>query len=272
MKNSFEKEIRWLLKEKYPAKFADAHRGASHFPKQIEKDIKRLEKGEPIDYVIGFKDFLGCKIDLSKKTLIPRPETEFWARQAISSELGKIHAKKIKCLDIFAGSGCIGIAVLKHWPNLLCDFADIEKNARDQIKINLKINKIPQNRFKIIKSDVFSKIIKKYNFIFANPPYIPDYRKSPSARLRAILRNHIQKSVLDYEPKSALFSGKDGLFYIKKFLEQAKNHLSDNGRIFMEFDSPQKRKIEKIIKKAGYKAWRFKKDQYQKYRWVIIDF
>ncbi len=103
------------------------------------------------------------------------------------------------------------------------------------------------------------KIKSKYDFIFANPPYIA-----------TILRNRIQKSVLEYEPKKALFGGGDGLFYIKKFLGQVKNNLNKNGKIYMEFDSIQKKEIEKLIKKYGYKNYKFYKDQYNKWRWVIV--
>ena len=230
-------------------------------------------KDEPIEYVRGFTEFLGCKIDLSKKPLIPRSETEFWVKKSISKisyNSQSFENCKIKILDIFAGSGCIGIAVLKHIPNSLCDFTDIDKNNLEQIKINLKINGIDKKRFKTIKSDVFSKIAGKYDFIFANPPYIPDYRKNPSARLRAILRNRIQKSVLNYEPHKALFGGADGLFYIRKFLKNGKNHLNPSGRIFMEFSPEQKKQIEKLKKEYNYKNHKFYKDQYGKWRWVVI--
>ncbi|MEK7562135.1 MAG: protein-(glutamine-N5) methyltransferase, release factor-specific, partial [Patescibacteria group bacterium] len=87
-------------------------------------------KDEPIEYVRGFTEFLGCKIDLSKKPLIPRSETEFWVKKSISKisyNSQSFENCKIKILDIFAGSGCIGIAVLKHIPNSLCDFTDIDK-------------------------------------------------------------------------------------------------------------------------------------------------
>jgi release factor glutamine methyltransferase len=232
------KEVTWLLKEKYNNKPN----------KNFEKDVKRLEAGEPVDYVIGFTEFLGCKIDLSKKPLIPRPETEYW----VSQELKNI--KSGKFLDMFAGSGCIGIAILKNVKNARVDFADIENRSSQ----------------KIILSDVFSKIKNKYDYIFANPPYIPDYRENPSARLRAILRNRIQKSVLKFEPKMALFGGKDGLSFIRKFLKQAKEHLNIGGKIFMEFDYIQKKEIEKLIKKSGYKNYEFHKDQFGKWRWVAV--
>jgi release factor glutamine methyltransferase len=248
--DNLQKEIKWLLEEKYHNKP----------DKNFKKDIKRLEKGEPLDYVIGFKEFLGCKINLSKKVLIPRPETEFWTAFAID-EIKNKKIKDTKALDIFSGSGCVGVAVLANAENVLCDFADKDKNAILQIKINLKNNFIKSNRYKVISSDVLKNINKKnkYDFIFANPPYIPTTRK-----------NKIQKSVLKYEPKLALFGGADGLFFINKFLKDAKKYLNPDGKIFMEFDYIQKNKIEKLLKKYKYKNWEFKKDQYNKWRWVIV--
>jgi release factor glutamine methyltransferase len=239
---NMDKEISWLLKEKYNNKPTP----------QFKKDIKRLENGEPIDYVIGFTEFLGCKIDLSKRPLIPRLETEFWVEQ----ELKNIEAGK--ALDIFSGSGCIGIALLKNRQSLLCDFVDKEKDAVEQIKINCKLNGIDKKRYKVIQSDIFKKVKGKYDFIFANPPYIATTKKSK-----------IQKSVLKYEPKQALFGGKDGLILIDEFLKEAQKHLDENGKIFMEFDCVQKKQIEKLFKKYKYNFWEFKKDQYNRWRWAI---
>jgi len=253
MKNkNLQKEINWLLKEKYNGK-----------PNiKFRKDIVRLKKGEPIDYVIGFVNFLGCKIDLSKKTLIPRKETEYWTAFAARDIKNRVDNSSdiIRVLDIFAGSGCIGIVLMAHLPNVICDFSDDDKKAIQQIKINLKNNFIKKPKSKIIQSNIFSKIKRKYDYIVANPPYIPITK-----------RNKIQKSVLKYEPKKSLFGGKDGMDYIKKFLQDAKKYLNKYGRIYMEFDPPQKDKIEKILKKIGYSKWYFCKDQFNRWRWVVVE-
>jgi len=243
-----EKEINWLLKDKY---FGEPN-------KKFYKDVERLKAGEPLDYVIGFTEFLGCKIDLSKKPLIPRQETEFWVEGLIAN-IRQHKSKPVRCLDLFSGSGCIGIAVLKNVPFLLCDMADNQENCLKQIKINCKINGIDNKKYRIIKSNIFSNINKKYDYIFSNPPYIPTTRK-----------NKIQKSVIDFEPSTALFGGSDGLFFIKKFLKDAKKYLNNNGKIFMEFDCTQKREIEKILKQYKYSNYEFHKDQYNRWRWVEI--
>lgn len=238
-----QKEIQWLLEEKYKSKPN----------KNFYKDIERLNQGEPLDYVIGFTEFLGCKIDLSKKPLIPRQETEFWVADVLKNvKLGG------KALDIFSGSGCIGIALLKNTNTLLCDFADKEAQALSQIKANCILNKINKKKYKIIKSDIFSKIKGKYDYIFANPPYIAKTRMGK-----------IQKSVLKFEPKEALFGGVDGLFYVRKILKEAKNHLNNNGKIFMEFDYIQRKDINELLRKYKYNSWEFKKDQHNRWRWVV---
>lgn len=213
MINFFEKQKKWLLDEKYQGKANE----------NFNKDLKRLASGEPLDYIIGFLMFLNCKIDLRFRPLIPRPESEFWVEKAIV-EIKQLNLTKIKILDLFSGSGCIGIALLKSIPQSFVDFVDIDSKCLKQIKLNLEINGIDKKRYRIIKSNVFSNIKSKYDYILANPPYVPDSRK-------------IQKSVADYEPRKALYAGKDGLKYIKMILKDYKKYLRDNGLIFIEIDS-----------------------------------
>jgi len=214
----------------------------------------------PKAYQKGFTIFLGCKIDLSQRVLIPRIETMHWAKKAIG-DIEK-NNKPIDALDIFSGSGCIGIAILKKIPSLChrLDFADKYQKAINQIKINLKINEIPKEKYKVYKSYFFNKIPKKrYDFIFANPPYVAKERIS-----------EVGRSVLRYEPQEALFSGEDGLKHIEEFLKKAKSFLKKEGYIYLEFDPQQKGRIEKILQKQNYSFFKFHKDQFKKYRFVKI--
>ena len=81
-------------------------------------DIELLKKGIPLDYIIGYVEFLGYHIDLSYKPLIPRTETEYWVNVETKWIIESTHTKstrntRLKVLDVFSGSGCIGIAVYK---------------------------------------------------------------------------------------------------------------------------------------------------------------
>ena len=224
----------------------------------------------PIEYKKGFTKFLNCKIDLRNRVFIPRIETEFWVKKAIK-ELSSLK-ERLKVLDIFAGSGCIGISILKNVKNSFVDFADIDKRAIEQIKINLKLNlphtelvlvrgKISPKRYKIYRSNLFEKLKgKKYDFIFANPPYVA------IGRLK-----EIQPSVLKYEPKTSFLAGKKGLFYVRKFLKEVKKFMKPGVIIYLEIDPEQKNDILNILKKESYKNSKFFKDQFKKYRFVKVE-
>ena len=215
----------------------------------------------PNEYLKGFTKFLNCKIDLRNRVFIPRIETEFWVKKAVT-EIQKTANKrqKTKILDIFAGSGCIGIAILKNIKNGRVDFVDIDEKAIAQIKINLKLNGISPKRYRVVKSNLFEKIKgEKYDFIFANPPYVAKERL-----------NEVQPSVLKYEPKRAILAGKKGLIYIRRFLRGAKKNLKPKGIICLEIDPQQKEEINEILKRKKYNKFNFLKDQFKKYRWLKI--
>jgi release factor glutamine methyltransferase len=254
-------EIQWLLEEKYQGRLTPS----------AKKDVAKLQKGEHVDYVIGFVNFLGCRIDLSKKPFIPRPETEYWVERAIK------HMEKEQlsfprpglgaprpglgflCLDMFAGSGCIGVAVLKHIPRVHVDFGEKDKRLLSQIRLNAKKNGIKKAWYRVIRTDIFSSLKGKYDYIFANPPYIAESKKS-----------RVQSSVLKHESREALFAGKDGLDAIRLFLDQVKDFLAPGGKVYLEFDSFQKLAIDRYLKRIGYQSWQFFKDQYGKWRFVVI--
>jgi len=218
---------------------------------------------QPIEYKKGHTNFLGCKIDLSFKPMIPRKETAFWLKRAIKDICKK--GKKFTFLDVFSGSGCIGLSVLKNcskWAKMGV-FSDIDERFVKQAKINLKLNKISPLKYKVIQSDVFSKLttlkVVNYDYIFANPPYVGLDN-----------RHLVQESVLNWEPLTAIFGGEDGLLYIGKFLKDAIKHLNKNGKIYLEFDHLRKKETEKLLEQLKYKKFKFHKDQFNKWRWVEV--
>jgi release factor glutamine methyltransferase len=198
--------------------------------------------------------FLNCKIDKSFKVLEPRLETEFWTKKAIAM-MQKI-PRPLKVLDIFSGSGCIGIAILKNTRSFV-DFSDISKDSLKQIKKNVKLNNIVNQRFTIIHSNIFSKISSRYDFILANPPYVALDRIG-----------EVDPQVLKKDPHLALFAGEDGMLFIEKLLKDVKKHLNPNGILFLEFDPMQKEKIKMILEKKKLE-YEFKKDQFKKTRFLI---
>lgn len=250
------KDIKCLLEEKY----------RNVKTEEYFIDIERLKGGEPLAYVIGHVDFLHCRIDLSCKTLIPRDETEFWVEKIIkelkslnppppvggSDGVGDQH---VRILDLFSGSGCIGISLLTHIDDADVTFTDITESCCDQINRNLQINKLLSLPYTVICSDVFDQLHKlnsTFDYIFANPPYIAREKRYAT-----------QKSVLEYEPHDALFSSEDGLFYIKKLINEAHQYLNQEGSIFIEFDSWQKYQIEEYLTHTNnWKSYSFIDDQY----------
>ena len=197
----------------------------------------------PREYRDGWTEFLNCHIDLSLHPLIPRPETEYWVEQAIK----KIRLEpKVKVLDLFSGSGCIGIALATHCPNAEVMLADIK---------NYISTPLPNNAH-FIQSDLFSNIPGKFDFILANPPYVAE--------------GSGVAGIMNHEPHSALYAGPDGLDIIRPFLAQAPAHLLPGGQIWLEFGSDQKSQVEKLLQPSQLLNSQFHRDQYSRWRYLVI--
>lgn len=222
-----ENEINLLLRDKYKGVKAE----------EFLKDVDRLSNGEPLAYVIGWVPFFGAKIYLDSKPLIPRTETEYLV-SVIAKEIENNGNRNMKILDLCAGSGCIGISLLKKFPSLKVDFAEIDESHHETIRRNLRENNLDQNNSKIFGGDLFQNIPDSYDLIVSNPPYI-----NPE------LSERIGASVLEHEPKIALFGGKDGIEIINKILEQAPSHLNENGVLYLEHEPEQ---VEHLSKNPMY--------------------
>lgn len=244
---AFKNDIRWLLEEKYRGKETPA----------FSADISRLIKGEPLAYVIGFIPFLDAHIDLSYRPLIPRAETEYWVSEIIP-RIKKAPGTKI--LDLFSGSGAIGIALALHTPVAHVSMGEKDAQLVKQIRKNIRLNRLDVKKVRAYQSDVFSRIPrKKFSYIFANPPYVP-LKHSPQ----------VQKSVKRWEPHKAVFARDNGMSWIKKLITESPKYLEDQGMLFIEFDPSQKKPLEQYARQNGFRHVRFYKDQHKKWRFVEL--
>lgn len=218
------KDEEWLLKEKYLGKKTDG----------FFADCSRLEAHEPLAYIIGSVPFLHTTIYLDSKPLIPRTETEYWVEKIIF-EMKTNSSSELSVLDLCAGSGCVGIAVLKEIENSHVDFTEIDMSHHATIKKNLLENNIDILRAEIFGGDLFEKIVGTYDYILTNPPYI-----DPEL-------NRTSQSVQKFEPDIALYGGTQGTEIIFRILAQATQFLKSNGVLVVEHEPEQ---VEAICAQA----------------------
>lgn len=244
-----EREEKWLLEEKY-----NGEKTIGFFA-----DLKRLAAGEPLGYVIGHIPFLGCQIWLDSRPLIPRPETEYWAEEAIAAirEADAATPRPLRVLDLCAGSGCIGIAVAKTVPTASVDFAELDERHHATIGRNLEANGIETSQVRIFGGDLFERITSRYDFILANPPYI-----DPAL-------DRTESSVRNHEPHLALYGGHDGMELIERIIKAAPQYLTENGQLWIEHEPEQVENIHHLASLAGFSCLIFS-DQYRNHRFAVL--
>lgn len=217
--------------------------------------VKKRRSGWPIAYLIGYKDFYGLSLKVSRATLIPRPETEW----IISRSLQIIKSiPKPKIIDIGTGSGCIAISIAKHSPTANIKAVDLSKAALKIAKENATIHKV---KIKFTIQNLLLNDRSKYDLIIANLPYVKqtDYLKL--------------KNQLSYEPKLALVDLKADFWLYDQLLCQAPKHLYPNGKILLEIDPSMKSKLIYWRKKKMPSAsLRFTKDIQGLVRYCEISF
>ncbi len=201
--------------------------------KKIIKLAKiRIKKKIPIAYLTKNTWFCNKKFYINYGALIPRSPISEIIKNKFSFIKKKYYPKNI--LDLCTGSGCIAISCSYIFPKSKIDASDISKKALKIAKKNISIHN-KKKQIKIIKSNLFKKINKKYDLIIVNPPYVD----------KKEIKN-LPKEYL-YEPKIALISKKKGIFTIQKIINKSYKYLKNKGSLICE-TGHQKKKIIKINK------------------------
>ena len=217
MPNNISKLDYELLKEKYGD--------------DLEYIIGKVNKGYPVQYLIGNVDFYGYKINVNPKVLIPRFETEGLVEK-ILLYIKKLGLENASLLEIGIGSGCISIALKKQMESLNIIGIDISKSATRTAKLNAKLNNADIN---IVSKDVFKFDYKdKYDVIVSNPPYItPGDKVSEGTK---------------YEPYNAIYSEGNPLKYYEQIFKIGTNNLNKKFLIALEIDEDQGENLKKLAK------------------------
>ncbi len=212
---------------------------------------------EPEAYRVGHVPFLGTTIWLDSRPLIPRTETEWWAEKVVGS-MSQVAGREIRVLDLFAGSGCVGVAILKHVPQAHVTFGELEARHLPTIEKNIHENGIDPSRTEIVQTNVYSDLRGHYDCILANPPYLSHTRIE-----------RVEGSVLAHEPREALFAKDDGFALIDATIAGLPTHLAPGGQSWMEHEPEHASRILESAARLGLTTT-VHKDQYGVERYSVI--
>lgn len=213
-----------------------------------------LEKDYPVQYIIGYVDFYGLKINVNEFTLIPRYETEYLIELTLK-EIKNMNLANPKILDLCTGSGAIGLTLKSLLPSSEVTLSDISKDAlmvanKNKNELNLDVN--------IIESDLFKNIPEKFDVIISNPPYV--------------MTNETLPKDVSYEPHLALYSGPKGIDHIEEIFKNIKSHLNNKYLIALEINEKSEPDITNLIKTYFEKNinYKFMKDLAGKTRYLFM--
>ncbi|MDR2921137.1 MAG: peptide chain release factor N(5)-glutamine methyltransferase [Tannerella sp.] len=213
----------------------------SHFDKErIRTIVKRLQKMEPLQYIIGKTEFYGLNFEVNPSVLIPRPETEELVHMILQTE----KKSGLHVLDIGSGSGCIAVSLAKHLTNATVHAIDISEKAIATARINATQNKAT---VEFIQADILSGkstgiTHHSLDLIVSNPPYIKENEKT------TMLDN-----VLLYEPHQALFvPDNDPLLFYRRIADIGRDLLKKDGRLYFEINTACGAITLEMLKEQGY--------------------
>jgi len=196
----------------------------------------RRGAGEPVAYIIGWREFFSLEFKVTPAALIPRPETELLVEFA----LDKTAADGECCiLDLGTGSGCIAIGIAKQRPRARVVAVDSSAAALALARDNARRHGV--TNLELMQSDWFSALTgRRFDLIVANPPYV------------ATGDPHLRQGDLRFEPVAALVGGADGLDCIRLIVASAPQYLNIGGWLAFEHGYDQAARCRRYLENAGY--------------------
>ena len=227
---------------------------------KIIEAVIGLKSFKPIQYILGYTEFYGLKMQVTPGVLIPRPETEELLKWIVDEN----PSGNITFIDIGTGCGCIAIALKIHLPDSRAYASDISDTALMIARENAKLHraditffdhdivskeegkrkkeKVAYDKSAEIKQEFPDIFKQKYDIIVSNPPYIPESEKE-----------YMDKNITGWEPFESLFvPDQDPLIFYRNIGEFGLQYLKFNGKLYFEIHEKQGASIKRLLQEFGY--------------------
>ena len=198
--------------------------------------VKRRSEREPVQHIMGSTSFCGLEITVNRDVLVPRPETELLAEQAVAF-LSTLAGRSPTALDFGTGSGCLAIVVATKVPDASIHAIDISEPSlvvarENALRLGVKDRVVFHN------GDGFGALPPEMNFdlVMSNPPYIA------SAEIETL-----EPEVRDFDPRQALDGGADGLDFYRRLAAEVPSRLKPGGKMMVELGDGQARAVTELL-------------------------
>ena len=197
---------------------------------QHEQDIQgildRRRTREPLAYILGYREFYGINLLVNSDVMVPRPETETMVEHALFMALMGMESAQLVIADVGTGAGAIAINLAIHIPAARIYAVDLTDPVLNVASYNIRSHNVA-DRVTLCQGDLLEPVPEKVDLIVANLPYIP------SARIPTL------QPEVQWEPRTALDGGEDGLDLVRRMMAQATARLNEQGIILLELDPEQ---------------------------------
>lgn len=263
LSGTYEKEesaanVRWLMEDilgfsRVDIAMKKAYSGDGKVLEQFHRSLQKVIEGEPIQYVLGYTEFLSEKYQVNSSVLIPRPETE-----ELVLKISEDNPVAQTILDIGTGSGCIAISLAKALNQASVWAWDVDEGAISVAKTNAKHLKASV-QFEVVDAlKSWPKMERKLDLIVSNPPYIAERE-----------RVEMRENVLVHEPSKALFvPDEDPLLFYREIAEKAREYLTVGGKLYFEINENFGDEMIILMEGLGYEEVKQHEDLQNKPRIV----
>jgi len=203
---------------------------------RYDEVIRERARGCPTQYITGHQEFWGLDLIVSPAVLIPRPETEHVVETVLELARRRDPEQRLKVIDVGTGSGCIALALASELLFAEMHASDISEDALEIARINAARLRLG-HRVLFRRSDLLSIYVgEQFDFVVCNPPYVG-----------ALEADKVQRQVLEFEPKTAVFSGQEGMDIYRRFIPQAQAVLNPGGWLVMEIGFSTEERVKELL-------------------------